>query len=72
MQVAEHIPGVVHFSTADGEGIEMPHDDTLVVEAIIHNFKAQKITVDDRSKVNLLLYPVYQAMKIHEENLVRD
>lgn len=39
MQVAEHIPGVVSFSTADGEGVEMPHDDALVVEAIIHNFK---------------------------------
>lgn len=39
MQVTEHIPGIVSFLATDGEGVEMPHDDTLVVEAIIHNFK---------------------------------
>ncbi|XP_021597563.1 uncharacterized protein LOC110603881 [Manihot esculenta] len=27
MQVAEHIPRVVSFSVADGEGVRMPHDD---------------------------------------------
>lgn len=25
MQVVEHIPGIVSFSAADGEGVEMPH-----------------------------------------------
>lgn len=49
MQVAEHIPRVVHFSIADEEGVEMPHDNVLVVEAIIHNFKVQKILMDDGS-----------------------
>lgn len=72
MQMTEHIPGVVHFSTADGEGIKMPHDDALVVEAIIHNFKVQKILVDDGSKVNLLPYRMFQAMNIPEKNLVKD
>lgn len=42
MQGTEHIPGVVHFSTVDGEGAEMPHNNALIMEAIIHNFKVQK------------------------------
>lgn len=57
---------------ADEERLEMSYDDALVVEAIIYNFKVQKIFVDDENKVNLLLYRVFQAMTIHEENLVRD
>lgn len=72
MQVVEHIPGILCFSTADGEGIEMPHDDDLVVEAIIHNIKVHKVLVDDRRKVNLILYQVFQAIKIPVENLIRD
>lgn len=39
MQIAGHILGMVYFSATDGEGVEMPNDDALVVEAIIHNFK---------------------------------
>lgn len=42
MQGTEHIPGVVHFSTVDGEGAEMPYNNALIMEAIIHNFKVQK------------------------------
>lgn len=56
IQVDEHIPGIVSFSVAYGEGIEMPHDVALVVEVIIHNFRVQKNLVDDGSKVSLLLH----------------
>lgn len=72
MQVTEHIPGVESFSTADGEGVEILYDDALVIEAIIHNFRVQKILVDDRSKVNLLPHRVFKAMKIVDKNMVRD
>ncbi|XP_021607682.1 uncharacterized protein LOC110611597 [Manihot esculenta] len=72
MQVAEHILGVVSFSAVDRERVEMPYDDALVVEAIIHNFKVQKILVDDGSKVNLLPYRVFKAMKIANEDMVKD
>lgn len=72
MQIAKHILGIISFSTADRKGVEMPHDDALLVEAIIHNFKVQKILVDDESKVNLLSYREFKAMKIPDENVVRD
>lgn len=42
MQVTKHISRVVSFSAADREGVEMPHDDALVVETIIHNFRVQR------------------------------
>lgn len=70
-QVLEHIPGITTFLAADGEGVEMPHDDVLV-EAIIHNLWVQKIPVDNGSKVNLLPYRIFQAMKILEENMIKD
>lgn len=70
--MTEHIPEVIHFSAVDEERVEMPHDDALVVEAIIHNFKVQKILVHDGSKVSLLPYREIQAIKILLENLVRD
>lgn len=34
----------------------MPHEDALVIEAVIHNFRVQKVLVDDGSKMNLLPY----------------
>ncbi|XP_021631859.2 uncharacterized protein LOC110629255 [Manihot esculenta] len=72
MQVAEHSPTVISFSPEDAHGIQMPHDDTFVIEAIIHNYQVKKILVDDRSKVNLLPYRVFQQMRIPKEQLVRD
>ncbi|XP_021598830.1 uncharacterized protein LOC110604831 [Manihot esculenta] len=60
MQVVEHSPVTITFSPEDAQGVQMPHDDALVVEAIIHNYRVKKILVDDGSKVNLLPYRVFQ------------
>ncbi|KAG8633903.1 hypothetical protein MANES_18G146801v8 [Manihot esculenta] len=72
MQVIEHSPGAITFSLKDAQGVQMPHDDALVIEAVIHNYRVKKILVDDGSKVNLLPYRVFQHMGIPEEQLVRD
>ncbi|XP_043812456.1 uncharacterized protein LOC122723651 [Manihot esculenta] len=63
---------VISFSSEDTQGVQMPHDDALVIEAVIHNYRVRKILVDDGSKVNLLPYRVFQQMRIPEEQLVRD
>lgn len=42
----------------------MPHDNVLVIEALIHNFRVRKVLVDDGSKVNVLPYQVFQQMRI--------
>ncbi|XP_043805279.1 uncharacterized protein LOC122721502 [Manihot esculenta] len=72
MQVVEHSPVAITFSPEDAQGVQMPHDDALVIEAIIHNYWVKKILMDDGSKVNLLPYRVFQQMGISEEQLVRD
>ncbi|XP_043816658.1 uncharacterized protein LOC110624299 [Manihot esculenta] len=72
MQVVEHSPVAITFSLEDAQGVQMPHDDALVIEAVIHNYRVKKILVDDGSKVNLLPYRVFQQMGTPEEQLVRD
>ncbi|KAG8645588.1 hypothetical protein MANES_10G076111v8 [Manihot esculenta] len=72
MQIIEHSPMTIAFSPEDAQGIQMPHDDALVIEAVINNFRVKKVLVDDGSKVNLLPYRVFQQMRIPEEQLVRD
>ncbi|XP_043817795.1 uncharacterized protein LOC122725129 [Manihot esculenta] len=72
MQVVEHSPMTINFSPEDAQGVQMPHDDALVIEAVIHNYRVKKILVDDGSKVNLLPYRVFQQMGIPEEQLVGD
>uniref|UniRef100_A0A2C9W5N9 Retrotransposon gag domain-containing protein n=1 Tax=Manihot esculenta TaxID=3983 RepID=A0A2C9W5N9_MANES len=54
MQIVEHSSATITFSSEDAQGVQMPHDDALVIEAVIHNYWVKKILVDDRSKVNLL------------------
>ncbi|XP_043816065.1 uncharacterized protein LOC122724604 [Manihot esculenta] len=72
IQVVEHSPVTITFSPEDAQGVQMPHDDALVIEAVIHNYRVKKILMDDGSKVNLLPYRVFQQMGIPEEQLVRD
>ncbi|XP_043815325.1 uncharacterized protein LOC122724433 [Manihot esculenta] len=71
IQVVEHSPVTITFSPEDAQDVQMPHDDALVIEAVIHNYRVKKILVDDGSKVNLLPYRVFQQMGIPEEQLVR-
>ncbi|XP_021631774.1 uncharacterized protein LOC110629168 [Manihot esculenta] len=68
MQVVEHSPVTITFSLEDTQGVQMPHDDALVIEAVIHNYKVKKILVDDGSKVNLLPYRVFQHMESLRSN----
>ncbi|XP_043805276.1 uncharacterized protein LOC110629209 [Manihot esculenta] len=72
MQIVEHSSTTITFSSEDAQGVQMPHDDALVIDAIIHNYRVKKILVDDGSKVNLLPYRVFQQMGIPEEQMIRD
>ncbi|XP_021592014.1 uncharacterized protein LOC110599747 [Manihot esculenta] len=44
----------ISFSPEDAQGVQMPHNDALVIEAVIHNYRVRKVLVDNGSKVNLL------------------
>ncbi|XP_021602621.1 uncharacterized protein LOC110607765 [Manihot esculenta] len=69
LQIVKHSPVTISFSPEDVHGVQMPHNDALVIEAVIHNYRVCKILVDDGSMVNLLPYRVFQQMRILEEQL---
>ncbi|XP_038701827.1 uncharacterized protein LOC119998550 [Tripterygium wilfordii] len=48
---------------------EDPHDDALVVEAVIANFTVKKVLVDNGSAADILLYHAFREMKISEDKL---
>lgn len=56
LQVVKHFLATMSFSTNDEKGVEKPHDDALVIKAIINNFKVRKAFIDDKSNVNPLSY----------------
>ncbi|XP_021616528.1 uncharacterized protein LOC110617828 [Manihot esculenta] len=72
MQIVEHSPMIISFSPEDAQRVQMSYDNALVIEAVIHNFRVQKVLVDEGSKVNLLPYRIFEQMNIPEEQLVRD
>lgn len=72
MHVGEHTLGVVSFSTTDGEGVEMPHDNALVIEAIIHNFSVRNIFLDDGANlVEVSEIYIYTAFTIRFHYMYR-
>lgn len=64
MQVSKHILMTISFSLEDAQGVQMLHEDTLVIEVVIHNFWVQKVLGINGSKVNLLSNRVFQQMRI--------
>ncbi|XP_043818227.1 uncharacterized protein LOC122725261 [Manihot esculenta] len=49
MQIVDHSLMTISFSSEDAQSVQMPHDDALVIEAVIHNYRVKKILVDDGS-----------------------
>ncbi|XP_038704809.1 uncharacterized protein LOC120000766 [Tripterygium wilfordii] len=46
-----------------------PHDDALVVEAVITNFTVKKVLVDNGRAADILFYHAFREMKISEDKL---
>ncbi|XP_022854630.1 uncharacterized protein LOC111375941 [Olea europaea var. sylvestris] len=57
----------ITFETGDMEGISFPHDDTLVISAIITNFEVKRILVDNESAANVLSHEAFVQMGISSE-----
>lgn len=49
----------ITFTTKDMTGIEHPHDDALVIDAMIGNYKIQWILFDTESFIDILYINVY-------------
>ncbi|XP_022891671.1 uncharacterized protein LOC111406488 [Olea europaea var. sylvestris] len=59
----------INFGMDDLEGIAFPHDDALVISAIIANFEVKRILVDNGSAANMLSHEAFVQMGISSEQL---
>ncbi|XP_022891694.1 uncharacterized protein LOC111406513 [Olea europaea var. sylvestris] len=59
----------ITFGTGDLEGVSLPHDDALVISAIVANFEVKRILVDNGSAANILLQEAFAKMEISSQQL---
>ncbi|GFY88793.1 hypothetical protein Acr_06g0007330 [Actinidia rufa] len=65
--VADQTP--ITFSNDDLRGLHLPHDDALVVSAVIANFNVQRILIDNGSSADILFISAFERMKIGLDKL---
>ena len=59
----------ITFSDSDLEGCQHPHDDPLVVRAIVANTTVHRVVVDNESSADIIFASVFDKMFIGKENL---
>ncbi|GFZ10804.1 hypothetical protein Acr_22g0002020 [Actinidia rufa] len=59
----------ITFSNEDLRGLHLPHDDALVVSAIVANFNVQRILIDSGSSADILFISVFEKMKVGIDKL---
>ncbi|XP_077230151.1 uncharacterized protein LOC143863356 [Tasmannia lanceolata] len=64
-----HEDQVITFSHEDLDGLQVPHNDALVVRLVVANFDIGKILVDTGSSVNVLHLGTFEEMKLDKERL---
>ncbi|XP_022856591.1 uncharacterized protein LOC111377693, partial [Olea europaea var. sylvestris] len=59
----------ITFGARDLEGVSYPHDDALVVSAIVANFEVKRILVDNGSAANILSQEAFAKMGLSPKQL---
>ncbi|GFZ17391.1 hypothetical protein Acr_26g0006610 [Actinidia rufa] len=59
----------ITFNNDDLKGLHLPHDDALVVSAVIANFNVQRILIDNGSSADILFISAFEKMKIGLDKL---
>ncbi|XP_022895220.1 uncharacterized protein LOC111409399 [Olea europaea var. sylvestris] len=59
----------ITFGARDLEGVSYPHDDALVVSAVVANFEVKRILVDNGSAANILSQEAFAKMGISPKQL---
>ncbi|XP_022874266.1 uncharacterized protein LOC111393099 [Olea europaea var. sylvestris] len=59
----------ITFGANDLEGVSYPHDDALVVSAIVANFEVKRILIDNGSAANILSQEAFAKMGISPKQL---
>ena len=61
---------IIGFSEEDERRLHHPHDDALVVNIRIEDYKMHKVLVNNESSTDILYYPAFQQMRIDRERLI--
>ena len=59
----------ITFSDADLEGYQHPHDDPLVIRAVMANKTVHEVLIDNRSSTNIIFASAFDKMGIGREKL---
>ena len=59
----------ITFSDSDLEGCQHPHDDPLVVRAVVANKTVHRVLVDSRSSIDIIFASAFDKMGIGRERL---
>ena len=59
----------ITFSDSNMEGCQHPHDDPLVVKAVVANKTAHRVLVDNGSSANIIFASAFDKMGIGREKL---
>ena len=59
----------ITFSDADLEGCQHPHDDPLVIRAVVANKTFHKVLIDNGSSIDIIFTSTFDKMAIGREKL---
>ena len=59
----------ITFSDSDMEGCQQPHDDPLVIRAIVANKKVLRVLIDNGSSADIIFASAFDKMGIGREKL---
>ncbi|XP_073121062.1 uncharacterized protein [Henckelia pumila] len=55
---------IITFGPQDLEGVNLPHNDVLLIQARIANYDVRRVFVDSRSSVNVLFQEAFEQMDL--------
>ncbi|GAV85888.1 hypothetical protein CFOL_v3_29322 [Cephalotus follicularis] len=61
---------VISFSDTDFDGVQTPHDDTMVITLTTVNFKVKSVLVDNGNSANIMYYSIFEKMKLGDDSLI--
>ncbi|XP_073121284.1 uncharacterized protein [Henckelia pumila] len=56
---------IITFGSQDLEGVNLPHNDALLIQARIVNYDVRRVFVDSGSSVNVLFQEAFEHMDLH-------
>ena len=72
VQAVSKVPRIdttITFSYSDLEGCQHPHDDPLVIHAVVANTTVHRVLVDNGSSVEIIFVSAFDKMRIGREKL---